>query len=212
MKDSTHPLLVWKDMNFHVNKHKSGTYISQMCGVARSTRFQLKTDCFGENVTSCQASLSKARLDFEDPLTRRKLWKKNKGKMYLLFLLTLVQHPCLAHALTLLKGNLLFEEIGGHQLNQEYMTFSRKVDSSDLQNFAQTLKALAELYEYFCQQVKGLSSSLQHKKASKPEPFLHFHGTKLFYSVPTNTTIYINCPNLTIKPIFAAEQNNDPAH
>ena len=109
--------------------------------------------------------------------------------MYLLFLLTLVQHPCLAHALTLLKGNLLFEEIGGHQLNQEYMTFSRKVDSSDLQNFAQTLKALAELYEYFCQQVKGLSLSLQHNKASKPEPFLHFHGTKLFYSVPTNTTI-----------------------
>ena len=86
--------------------------------------------------------------------------------MYLLFLLTLVQHPCLAHALTLLKGNLLFEEIGGHQLNQEYMTFSRKVDSSDLQNFAQTLKASAELYESFCQQVEGLSSSLQHNKAS----------------------------------------------
>ena len=40
-----------------------------------------------------------------------------------------------------LKGNLLFTEVGGKSLNQEYMVFIRTLNSSDLQLLAYHLQS-----------------------------------------------------------------------
>ena len=63
-------------------------------------------------------------------------------------------------ALTSLKGNLLFQEVGGRQLNPEHLTFSRKVDSSDLEAFAKALQGSANLYDRMCRAVETLKSDM----------------------------------------------------
>ena len=69
----------------------------------------------------------------------------------------------------ILKGNLLFEEIEGQQLNQEFMTFSRKVDTSELEHFAITLLSSAKLYENFCENIQTLDTAAKASE-TKFEP------------------------------------------
>ena len=61
------------------------------------------------------------------------------------------------YASTTLRGNLLFHDVGDRQLNQEHLTFSRKVDPSDLERFAKTLKSSATLYSDFCSTVSNMT-------------------------------------------------------
>ena len=83
------------------------------------------------------------------------------------------------HSSVLLKGNLLFEEIGGQQLNQEFMTFSRKVDTSDLENFAFTLLSSATLYHNFCDSIQTLDMEARAKEF-KPVPTYRQAGWSTF--------------------------------
>lgn len=104
--------------------------------------------------------------------------------MTLLILMLLLNSLKVAHAAAILKGNLLFEEIGGYQLNQEYMTFSRKVDTSDLETFAQTLLSSAELYKQFCAEVEKIDEKTRTQTANKER----------VYTVPTSKVSFQNAP------------------
>ena len=74
----------------------------------------------------------------------------------------------IANATNVLKGSLLFEENGGFQLNQEFMTFSRKLDTSDLETFAFTLRSSSKLYTHFCDSV--LRTEQQTYTSTNPMP------------------------------------------
>ena len=62
------------------------------------------------------------------------------------------------------KGNLLFKEFGTNYLNQEPLILSRRLETADLEIFAQILQASADLYMSFCDSIKRLYFQLNPEK------------------------------------------------
>jgi hypothetical protein len=54
------------------------------------------------------------------------------------------------------KGNLLFKEYGVNYLNQDLIVLSRRLETADLQVYAQTYQDSSNLYVTFCESVKRL--------------------------------------------------------
>ncbi len=110
-----------------------------------------------------------------------------------------------------LKGNLLFTEVGGKSLNQEYMVFIRTLNSSDLQLLAYHLQSSITLYYTFCDSVK---SSLKNLKLNitraKTSPPKQFHYIKSF-STHTLAKAYDVCRDLKgrVPEIWTVEDLRD---
>jgi hypothetical protein len=62
-----------------------------------------------------------------------------------------------------LKGNLLFTELGGKSLNQEYVKFVISLNTSDLRLLATYLRQSIDLYHNFCDEVKTTLELTQNK-------------------------------------------------
>ena len=63
------------------------------------------------------------------------------------------------------KGNLLFKETGTNYLNQEYMIFSRLLDTNDLRLFTQTYQDSSNTYASFCDSIKRLFYKINPQQA-----------------------------------------------
>jgi hypothetical protein len=68
-----------------------------------------------------------------------------------LFLVLLASLQMILSKETVQKGGVLFEDIGGAQINREFMTYKRIAYTSILQTAAQTATDLTTLYSSFCQ-------------------------------------------------------------
>jgi hypothetical protein len=62
-----------------------------------------------------------------------------------------------------LKVNLLFTELGGKSLNQEYVIFVRSLNTSDLRLLATYLRQSMDLYHSFCDQAQTTLKLAQNK-------------------------------------------------
>ena len=54
------------------------------------------------------------------------------------------------------KGNLLFKEYGANYLNQDLIVLSRRLETADLQVYAQTYQDSSNVYVTFCESIKRL--------------------------------------------------------
>jgi hypothetical protein len=54
------------------------------------------------------------------------------------------------------KGNLLFKEYGANYLNQDLIVLSRRLETADLQVYAQTYQDSSNIYVTFCESIKRL--------------------------------------------------------
>ena len=66
------------------------------------------------------------------------------------------------------RGNLLFKEYGANYLNQDHLVLSRKLETSDLQKFAQAYQASAEIYKFFCDSIIRYFYQLNPEKEIPP--------------------------------------------
>jgi hypothetical protein len=87
-----------------------------------------------------------------------------------------------------IKGNLLFTELGRKSLNQEYVSFVRSLNTSDLRLIATYLRQSIDLYHSFCDQVKTTLELTQNK-------------TKKFHSVTpkVRTGTFNQAPKITLE-------------
>ncbi len=70
------------------------------------------------------------------------------------------------------RGGLIYKYEGNAQINQDYIQYSRLLDTSSLFNVAQRLKDSTTLYKTFC---KTLSTEPTEEQEDEPPPNKYFH-------------------------------------
>ena len=104
-----------------------------------------------------------------------------------------------------LKGGLIYKHEGVAQINQDYLTFKRQVDTSALQSVAQRLKDSTTLYKEYCSLLtsynkKGPKTLSQdaYVKASSLNITVQYISTPLKYPLKDTTSV---CARLNAKKV-----------
>ena len=85
------------------------------------------------------------------------------------------------------KGNLLYTEYGANYLNQEHLILSRRLETADLQIYAQTYQDSSNIYISFCDSLERLYFKINPQ--FQPPPDLRVNQTFTTIASPTKHPI-----------------------
>jgi hypothetical protein len=113
-----------------------------------------------------------------------------------------------------LKGNLLFTELGGQSLNQEYVIFVRSLNTSDLRLLAIYLRQSIDLYHSFCDQAQmtlELAQNKTRKFHSESRSLYHYilSGSKYQLRDAPSVCRALNAQLLEVRDIKDLQQLQD---
>ena len=123
-------------------------------------------------------------------------------KIFLTFLFLFGQR---ISATVKLKGGLIYKHEGVAQINQDYLTFKRQVDTSALQSVAQRLKDSTTLYREYCSLLSSYDKKGQrtksheaYDKASSLNITVQYISTPLKYPLRDTTSV---CSRLSARKV-----------